>query len=75
MTLLIYYIVITCVLTCISVALGLAVETVALWASMPIFLTLFFLSLWLGWIAAVKLSEPKALSVPASAGVPSDQRA
>ncbi len=75
MTLLIYYIVITGVLSCISIAIGLAVEQVAVWASMPIFIVLFFLSLWVGWIIAVKLTEPKTRSAPAAAGAPSDQRA
>ena len=75
MTLLIYYIAITGVLTGISIAIGLAIEQVAVWASMPIFIVLFFLSLWVGWIIAVKLSEPRTRSAPAVAGVPSDQRA
>ena len=75
MTLLIYYIAITGVLTGISIAIGLAIEQVAVWASMPIFIVLFFLSLWVGWIIAVKLTEPKKRSAPAAAGAPSDQRA
>ena len=74
MTLLVYYIVITGVLTGISIAIGLAIEQVAAWASMPIFITLFFLSLWVSWIIAVKLTEPKAQSAPAP-GATSDQRA
>ena len=75
MTLLIYYIAITGLLTGISIAIGLAVEQVAVWASMPIFIALFFVSLWVGWIIAVRLTEPKTRTAPATAGVPSDQRA
>ena len=75
MTLLIYYITATGVLTGISIGIGLAIEQVAVWASMPIFIVLFFLSLWVGWIIAVKLTEPKTRSAPATAGAPSDQRA
>lgn len=74
MTLLLYYIVITAVLTGISIAIGLAVEQVVVWASMPIFITLFFLSLWVGWIIAVKLTDPKSRSARVR-GAASDQRA
>jgi len=74
MTLLIYYTGILTVLTLGSIAVGFAVEHVALWASMPVFLVLFFASLWLAWVIAVKLTEPKEQSAPAS-GATSDQRA
>jgi hypothetical protein len=74
MTLLLYYIVITAILTGISIAVGLAVEQVAVWASMPIFITLFFLSLWVAWIIAVKMTEPKKHSAPVRSAA-SDQRA
>jgi hypothetical protein len=72
MTLLIYYIVITGILTGVSIAIGFAVEQVAVWASMPVFITLFFLSLWLAWIIAVKVTEPR--SAPAH-GATGDLRA
>jgi hypothetical protein len=74
MTLLIYYIVICSVMNAVVIAACLALERVLPWASMPIFLTLFFISLWLAWIVSVKLTEPKKRSAPVS-GAPSDQRA
>ena len=74
MTLLVYYIVVTGVLTGISIAIGLAVEQVSVWASMPIFITLFFLSLWAAWVIAVRITEPKVVSAPVD-GATSDQRA
>jgi uncharacterized membrane protein YphA (DoxX/SURF4 family) len=73
MTLLIYYVVITTVMTCISIAIGLAVEQVAAWLSMPLFLVLFFSSLWAAWVAAVKITEPRTRTAP-NVGATSDQR-
>jgi hypothetical protein len=31
-------------------------------ASLPVFLALYFLFLWLAWVLAVRLTEPKAQS-------------
>lgn len=73
MKLITYYIVISLVANIAAIALCLAIETVVPWASLPIFLTLFFLILWAAWILAVKLTEPKAKSAPI--GATSDQRA
>jgi hypothetical protein len=39
--------------------IGLLVERVWPEASLPVFLGLYFLFLWLAWLAAVKLTEPK----------------
>jgi len=39
---------------------GLAVERMWPVASLPIYLLLFFLVLWLAWLAAVKVTAPKA---------------
>jgi hypothetical protein len=74
MTLLIYYTTILLALTAGSVVIGLGVEKVMPTVSMPIFLCLFFLSLWVAWIISVKLSEPKTKSAPID-GATSDQRA
>ena len=60
MTLLIYYTAICLILNAIAIAIGYAIEQVVPWASLPVFLTLFFLSLWAAWIIAVKLTEPKS---------------
>jgi hypothetical protein len=40
--------------------LGLAIERVWPIASLPVFLAMFFLVLWVAWIGAVKLTAPKA---------------
>lgn len=39
---------------------GLAVEQMWPTASLPIYLLMFFLVLWLSWLGAVKFTEPKA---------------
>ncbi|MBX9773995.1 MAG: hypothetical protein K2Y71_06240 [Xanthobacteraceae bacterium] len=39
--------------------IGLAVERMFPAASLLVFLTLFFLVLWVAWVGAVKLTEPK----------------
>ena len=72
MKLLAYYIVLSLIGDVAAVALCLAIETVVPWASMPIFLCLFFLILWGAWILAVKLTEPKSAPVVGATG---DQRA
>jgi hypothetical protein len=74
MTLLIYYTAIVFVFTGGSIAIGFAVETMLPWASMPVFLTLFFISLWLAWVIAVRLTEPKTRSALTNSAT-SDQRA
>jgi hypothetical protein len=40
--------------------LGLLVERVLPVASLPTFLLMFFVVMWLAWLAAVKLTAPKA---------------
>jgi hypothetical protein len=42
--------------------IGLVVERVWPQASLPVFLGLYFLFLWVSWILAVKITEPKAVS-------------
>jgi hypothetical protein len=60
MTLLIYYTAICLILDAIAVAICFAIERVMPWASLPVFLTLFFVSLWAAWVIAVKVTEPKS---------------
>ena len=62
MTLLIYYVVIQLVFDAIAIAIGLAIEQVSPALSMPVFLVLFFGSLWLAWVIAVRLTEPRDVS-------------
>ena len=40
--------------------IGLAVERVYPAASLPLYLLMFFVVLWLAWLAAVRLTAPKA---------------
>jgi hypothetical protein len=39
--------------------IGLAVEQMWPVASLPLYLLMFFMVLWLSWLGAVKLTEPK----------------
>jgi hypothetical protein len=73
MKLITYYLVISLIANIAAVALCLAIEAVVPWASMPIFLTLFFAILWGAWALAVRMTEPKPKSAPI--GATSDQRA
>jgi hypothetical protein len=71
MKLMTYYICLATAGDLIAVFLCLAIEKVAPWISMPIFLGLFFLILWAAWVLAVRLTEPKSAPI----GATSDQRA
>jgi hypothetical protein len=72
--LLTYYTIISTIGFAAAAFLCLAIEQIVPWASMPIFLTLFFGILWAAWLVAVRLTEPKHASAPAT-GAASDQRA
>jgi hypothetical protein len=55
-----YFIVITLVANAANYFIGLGVEH--WWGSAPslmVFLAFFFLSIWLAWVLAVRLTEPK----------------
>jgi hypothetical protein len=58
MKLIAYYIVLLLVGDVIAVLLGLWIETIWPAMSMPIFLVLYFLVLWVAWIIAVRMTEP-----------------
>jgi hypothetical protein len=73
MKLITYYIVISLIANIAAITLCLAIEAVVPWASLPTFLSLFFLTLWGAWVLAVKMTEPKPKSAPI--GATSDQRA
>ena len=60
MTILIYYVVIMLAFNAATIAIGFLVER--MWgsaASMVVFLSLYFLTLWIAWVIAVWLTEPK----------------
>ena len=73
MTLLIYYTALSLVGFTAAAFICLGIEEVVPWASMPIFLTMFFAILWAAWALAVRMTEPKLKSAPI--GATSDQRA
>jgi hypothetical protein len=39
--------------------IGITIERTWPTASLPVFLTMYFLFLWLAWVLAVRLTEPK----------------
>jgi hypothetical protein len=59
MWLLVTYIALALTGNAIIYFIGLGIERVWPVASLPAFLLLFFVVLWLSWIVAVKLTEPK----------------
>jgi len=65
MTLLIYYIVLVTMLNAAIIAFCLMIEPILPNLSMPIFLCMFFASLWLAWIVSVHVSKPKQAAAPA----------
>ena len=69
-----YYTVISLALDALAVFLCLEIEKYLPWISMPIFLTLYFLILWVSWIIAVKMTETDEETAP-QVGATSDQRA
>ena len=60
MVLLIVYIALMIVGDLIAYTIGLAIERAVPGASLPAFLALYFLFLGLGWVIAVRITEPRA---------------
>jgi hypothetical protein len=60
MWLLLTYIVLAVIGNAIIYFIGLGIERMWPIASLPAFLLMFFMVLWLSWIGAVKITEPKA---------------
>lgn len=59
MWLLLTYIVLAVIGNAIIYFIGLGIERMWPIASLPAFLLMFFAVLWLSWLGAVKLTEPK----------------
>jgi hypothetical protein len=74
MKLITYYIVLSTVANVVVALFCLAIEKAVPWISMPLFLGMFFVSLWGCWVIAVRMTEPKIASAPL-VGATSDQRA
>ena len=62
MTLLLYYIGLVLVADVGAALIGLGIEKVWPTASLPIFIGLYFLILWVCWLLAVRMTEPKVKS-------------
>ena len=71
MTLIIYYLALVLLADVAAVLLCLWIERFLPAASLPIFLSLYFAILWVAWVLAIRLSEPKATTT--STGAVHDQ--
>ncbi len=69
MTLIIYYVVLVAVGTTGSILIGLWTDQMSSNMGMTVFLCLYFVTLWLAWIIAVRMTEPKKVAPPANAAV------
>jgi cation transporter-like permease len=65
--LIVYYVVFMVAGDFVDYVIGLAVERVWPQASLLTFLLLYFVSLWVAWLLAVRMTEPKAVEVRATA--------
>ena len=72
MILLTYYLVLVLLADFVAVVLCLLIERAWPAASLPIFLALYFAILWMAWLLAVRLSEPKITTASLGAS-PHDQ--
>jgi hypothetical protein len=59
MWIMVVYVLIVLICETIVIGLGLALDWLYPPASLPVSLSLFFVVLWLGWVLAVRLTEPK----------------
>jgi hypothetical protein len=59
MGLMLTYIVLALIGNAIIYFIGLGIERVWPVASLPLYLLMFFVVLWVSWLGAVKLTEPK----------------
>jgi len=64
MWIMVVYVLIVFVCELIVVGIGLALDRLFPPASLPVSLSLFFAVLWLGWVLAVRLTEPKHAKSP-----------
>jgi len=64
MSLLLVYVALVVVGDFVTYFIGLVIERTAPSASLPSFLAIYFLFLWLAWIIAVRITRPKAEPQP-----------
>jgi hypothetical protein len=62
MWLMLAYIALALVGNAIIYFIGLIIEQMWPAASLPLYLLMFFTVLWLAWLGAVKITEPKAVA-------------
>jgi hypothetical protein len=60
MSLLIVYVVLVITGDLVAYALGLVIERNLPAASLPSFLAMYFLFLWVAWVIAVRITQPRA---------------
>ena len=60
MSLLVVYVVLMIAGDFIAYFIGLAIERTVPGASLPAFLAMYFLFLWVAWIIAVRVTQPRA---------------
>jgi len=60
MSLLIVYVVLVIAGDLVAYLLGLVIEREVPAASLPAFLAMYFLFLWVAWVIAVRITQPKA---------------
>jgi dipeptide/tripeptide permease len=69
MSLIIYYVVLVAVGTIASILVGLWTDQMSSNMGMSVFLCLYFITLWLAWIIAVRITAPKKLAPEAKVAV------
>jgi hypothetical protein len=60
MWLMLAYIVLALLGNAVIYFIGLGIERMWPVASLPLYLVMFFVVLWLAWVGAVKITEPKS---------------
>jgi hypothetical protein len=60
MSLLVVYVVLMITGDLIAYLIGLVIERTIPGASLPVFLAMYFLFLWVAWIIAVRITQPRA---------------
>ena len=60
MSLLIVYVALMIAGDFVAYLIGLVMELTVPGASLPVFLAMYFLFLWIAWVIAVRITQPKA---------------
>lgn len=68
MWIIVVYVLIVAVSEAVVTAIGLVLDRTYPLLSLPVSLSLFFVVLWLGWVLAIRLTEPKGIKSAKHAG-------